>query len=129
MSRSGTTTQGRRRGSNPRPLGLESSTLPLSHCAPSISQFKWIEESSRHTRAGSKVMQPMILNDTLRWDCIFVYFKLSKYHPFTDAQIFNFLIQSLKTFSWSFWGIPLRRFNMETPNFWREVYFCQQDFS
>ena len=28
------TTQWRRWGSNPRPLGLESSTLPLSHCAP-----------------------------------------------------------------------------------------------
>ena len=24
---------------------------------------------------------------------------------------------------------PLFTFNMETPNFWREVYFCQQDFS
>ena len=30
------TTQWRRWGSNPRPFGLESSTLPLSHCAPSI---------------------------------------------------------------------------------------------
>ena len=29
-------TQWRWWGSNPRPLGLESSTLPLSHCAPSI---------------------------------------------------------------------------------------------
>ena len=28
------TTQWRRWGSNPPPLGLESSTLPLSHCAP-----------------------------------------------------------------------------------------------
>ena len=28
------TTQWRRWGSNPRPLSLESSTLPLSHCAP-----------------------------------------------------------------------------------------------
>ena len=28
------TTQWCRRGSNPRPLGLESSTLPLSHCSP-----------------------------------------------------------------------------------------------
>ena len=28
------TTQWRRWGSNPRPFGLESSTLPLSHCAP-----------------------------------------------------------------------------------------------
>ena len=28
------TTQWRRWGSNPRPLGLESSTLPLSHCDP-----------------------------------------------------------------------------------------------
>ena len=28
------TTQWRRWGSNPRPLGLESNTLPLSHCAP-----------------------------------------------------------------------------------------------
>ena len=29
------TTQWRRWGSNPRPFGLESSALPLSHCAPS----------------------------------------------------------------------------------------------
>ena len=36
MSCSRTTTQWRRWGSNPRPLGLESSTLPLSHYAPSI---------------------------------------------------------------------------------------------
>ena len=28
------TTQWRQWGSNPRPLGLKSSTLPLSHCAP-----------------------------------------------------------------------------------------------
>ena len=28
------TTQWRRWGSTPRPLGLEFSTLPLSHCAP-----------------------------------------------------------------------------------------------
>ena len=32
VSCSRTTTQWRRWGSNPRPLGLESSTLPLSHC-------------------------------------------------------------------------------------------------
>ena len=31
------TTQWRRWGSNPRPFGLESSTLPLSHCAPYIN--------------------------------------------------------------------------------------------
>ena len=37
MSCSRTTTQWRRWGSNPRPFGLESSTLPLSHCAPSLS--------------------------------------------------------------------------------------------
>ena len=34
MSCSRTTTQWRLWGSNPWPLGLESSTLPLSHCAP-----------------------------------------------------------------------------------------------
>ena len=34
MSCSRTTTQWRRWGSNLRPFGLESSTLPLSHCAP-----------------------------------------------------------------------------------------------
>ena len=34
VSCSTTTTQWRRWGSNPQPLGLESSTLPLSHCAP-----------------------------------------------------------------------------------------------
>ena len=34
VSCSRTTTQWRRWGSNPRPFGLESSTLPLSHCAP-----------------------------------------------------------------------------------------------
>ena len=36
VSYSRTTTQWRRWGSNPRPFGLESSTLPLSHCAPQI---------------------------------------------------------------------------------------------
>ena len=35
------TTQWRRWGSNPRPLGLESSTLPLSHCAPSHSKYAY----------------------------------------------------------------------------------------
>ena len=30
------TTQWRRWGSNPRPFGLESTTLPLSHCAPCL---------------------------------------------------------------------------------------------
>ena len=34
VSCSRTTTQWRRWGSNPRPFGLESSTQPLSHCAP-----------------------------------------------------------------------------------------------
>ena len=33
------TTQWRPWGSNPWPLGLESSTLPLSHCAPSLFTF------------------------------------------------------------------------------------------
>ena len=40
MSCSRTTTQWRRWGSNPRPLGLESSTLQLSHCAPSRVHMK-----------------------------------------------------------------------------------------
>ena len=34
------TTQWRRWGSNPRPFGLESSTLPLSHCAPLTSTWE-----------------------------------------------------------------------------------------
>ena len=34
------TTQWRLWGSNPRPLGPESSTLPQSHCAPYFKQFK-----------------------------------------------------------------------------------------
>ena len=34
------TTQWRRWGSNQRPLGLESSTSPLSHCAPFIIMLK-----------------------------------------------------------------------------------------
>ena len=37
VSCSRTTTQWRRWGSNLRPFGLESSTLPLSHCAPYAS--------------------------------------------------------------------------------------------
>ena len=36
MSCSRTTTQWRHWGLNPRPLGLESSTLLLSHCAPHV---------------------------------------------------------------------------------------------
>ena len=40
MSCSKTTTQWRRWGSNPRPFGLESSTLPLSHCAPSEHLYR-----------------------------------------------------------------------------------------
>ena len=48
------TTQWRRWGSNPRPFGLESSTLPLSHCAPKNGDlrdrffypiFTWIMDS------------------------------------------------------------------------------------
>ena len=35
------TTQWRRWGSNPRPFGLESSTLPLSHCAPEILKLNF----------------------------------------------------------------------------------------
>ena len=33
------TTQWRRWGSNPRPFGLESSTLPLSHCVPYLQFY------------------------------------------------------------------------------------------
>ena len=39
------TTQWRWWGSNPRPLGLESSTLPLSHCAPDIQSWIQMEET------------------------------------------------------------------------------------
>ena len=35
------TTQWRRWGSNPRPFGLESSTLPLCHCARG-GEYKWL---------------------------------------------------------------------------------------
>ena len=49
VSCSRTTTQGRRWGSNPLPLGLESSTLPLSHCAPYIIMVSAIySRNSRH---------------------------------------------------------------------------------
>ena len=41
VSCSRTTTQGRRWDSNPRPFGLESSTLPLSHCAPYMGPI-WV---------------------------------------------------------------------------------------
>ena len=65
-----------------------------------------------YTRAGSKVMRPMMLNDNIRWDCFFVYFKFSKYHTFTDTQIFQTFNPILEDFLTSFWGIPLRRFNL-----------------
>ena len=42
MSCSRTTTPWRRWGSNPRPFGLESSSLPLGHCAPIINIMKAI---------------------------------------------------------------------------------------
>ena len=45
------TTQWRRWGSNPRSFGLESSTLPLSHCAPSthvITRDLWIYKDYWH---------------------------------------------------------------------------------
>ena len=35
------TTQWRKRGSNPRPLGHESRTLPQGHCAPMILEPTW----------------------------------------------------------------------------------------
>ena len=41
VSCSRTTTQWRRWGSNLRPFGLESSTLPLSHCAPKVLRNSW----------------------------------------------------------------------------------------
>ena len=41
------TTQWRRWGSNPRPFGLESSTLPLSHCAPEHACLQKTIKSSR----------------------------------------------------------------------------------
>ena len=39
------TTQWRRWGSNPRPFRLESSALPLSHCAPLLRLSFWLKSS------------------------------------------------------------------------------------
>ena len=38
------TPQWRRLGSYPRPFGLDSSTLPLSHCTPLLMAFRWRAE-------------------------------------------------------------------------------------
>ena len=48
-----------RSGSNPRPLGLESSTLPLSHCAPCLAERMW---NMRHYRLLTK--KSPVLNTT-----------------------------------------------------------------
>ena len=50
VSCSRTTTQWRRWGSNSRTLGLESSTLPLSHCVPSTSSLHYcVVALSKHS--------------------------------------------------------------------------------
>ena len=58
--------------------------------------------------------------------CLFQIVKIPSLYRYTNFQFFNSILED---FLIVFGGIPLRRFNMETPNFWREVYFCQQDFS
>ena len=65
------TTQWRRWGSNPRPFGLESSTLPLSHCAPKF----WDNSNSKSHRVPipsimneKKVFKPMFVLEGKRKD-------------------------------------------------------------
>ena len=74
-------------------------------------------------------MQPMMLNDNYRWDCIFCLFQIVKIPSLLRYKNFQTFNPILEDFLIVFFGIPLRRFNMEASNFWREVYFCQQDFS
>ena len=52
--------------------------------------------------------------------------KIPFLHRYIRFQTFNPINDG---FLMVFGGILLRRLNMEAPNFWREVYFCQQDFS
>ena len=56
------TTQWRRWGSNPRPLGLDSSSLPLSHCAP-LSTLIRVRNSIRH-----KLVNPPTFLFFFRWE-------------------------------------------------------------
>ena len=51
--------QWHRWGSNPWPLGLESSTLPLSHCTPCLAERMW---NMRHNRWLTK--KSPVLNTT-----------------------------------------------------------------
>ena len=82
VSCSRTTTQWRRWGSNPWPFGLESSTLPLSHCAP--------HRLNEHPKQILKLMDKKIftslcLNILLIWPCAFEcrsnVFQLNSYKP------------------------------------------------
>ena len=58
------TTQWRRWGLNPRPFSLESSTLPLSHCAP---LFSWVDPvlSRRYSVLMKDSLSPSIPSLTL----------------------------------------------------------------
>ena len=68
-------------------------------------------------------MQPMMLSGNLRWDSIFVYYKLSKCSPFTELKSFNPILEGFPIF---FMSTPLRRSNVTAHNFWQEVYFLPE---
>ena len=53
------TTQWRRWGSNPRPFGLKSSTLPLSHCAPYLNMCFGCSKEPSHWDGSSEYPQHM----------------------------------------------------------------------
>ena len=60
------TTQWRRWGSNPRPFGLESSTLPLSHCAPNF--FFHEDKPYKPSDLGPHCLQYRLPKNISRWE-------------------------------------------------------------
>ena len=66
------TTQWRRWGSNPRPFGLESSTLPLSHCA---SNFTRIPKNSRFHEHSKTWCYCLYLNSIINIQNIEIIYK------------------------------------------------------
>ena len=98
------TTQWRRWGSNPRPLGLESSTQPLSHCAP-LALF---QSQTRRPMISTKIVCAIPVCKAFGRDCNWnsedLYTCYSQWSQRTIAHLVP-----LQELTWSFdhWILPI----------------------
>ena len=83
---------------------------------PTTDSRKLMDECI-HYEGGIKSNANNYVKGQLKVGLHFCLSKTFKVLPFTDTQRFNILIHSLKAFSKSFSGKPLRRSNMAIPNF------------